>query len=92
MDGGHAGRAVDLGGTVFEAKFMLPETFAEKAAAEKHMTQLQHTMWVANARSSMLSIITGEGKWAEITIHADPLYQHLLLTAEKTFWRCDGRR
>jgi hypothetical protein len=28
------------------------------------------------------------GKWAEITIHADPLYQHLLLTAEKKFWRC----
>jgi hypothetical protein len=24
----------------------------------------------------------------EITIHADPLYQHLLLTAEKKFWRC----
>jgi hypothetical protein len=24
----------------------------------------------------------------EITIHADPLYQHLLITAEKKFWRC----
>jgi hypothetical protein len=24
----------------------------------------------------------------EITISADPLYQHLLLTAEKKFWRC----
>ena len=36
----------------------------------------------------MLSIITGGGKWVEITIHADPLYQHLLLTAEKKFWRC----
>jgi hypothetical protein len=23
-----------------------------------------------------------------MTIHADPLYQHLLLTAEKKFWRC----
>ena len=21
-------------------------------------------------------------------LHADPLYQHLLLTAEKKFWRC----
>src|SRR5271165_1378266 len=25
---------------------------------------------------------------AEITLHADPLYQHLLLTAERKFWRC----
>jgi hypothetical protein len=23
-----------------------------------------------------------------MTLHADPLYQHLLLTAEKKFWRC----
>jgi predicted phage-related endonuclease len=79
---------VDPGGAVFEAKFMLPWTFSEEAAAEKHMAQLQHNMWVSDARSAALSIITGGGKWAEITIHADPLYQHLLLTAEKKFWRC----
>jgi predicted phage-related endonuclease len=79
---------VDPGGAVFEAKFMLPWTFSEEAAAEKHMAQLQHNMWVANARSAALSIITGGGKWVEVTIHADPLYQHLLLTAEKKFWRC----
>jgi len=24
----------------------------------------------------------------EITVHGDPLYQHLLLTAQKKFWRC----
>jgi hypothetical protein len=36
----------------------------------------------------VLSIITGGGKWVEITIPADPLYQHLLLTAERKFWRC----
>jgi len=35
----------------------------------------------------VLSIITGGGKWVELTIPADPLYQHLLLTAEKKFWR-----
>jgi predicted phage-related endonuclease len=79
---------VDPGGAVFEAKFMLPWTFSEEAAAEKHMAQLQHNMWVANARSAALSIITGGGKWVEVTLHADPLYQHLLLTAEKKFWRC----
>src|SRR3984885_9338626 len=75
-------------GAVFEAKFMLPWSFSEEAAAEKHMAQLQHNMWVANARSAVLSIITGGGKWVEMSIHADPLYQHLLLTAEKKFWRC----
>jgi predicted phage-related endonuclease len=26
-------------------------------------------------------------KWVEISIAADPLYQHLLLTAEKKFWQ-----
>jgi predicted phage-related endonuclease len=77
-------------GAVFEAKFMLPWTFSEEAGAEKHMAQLQHNMWVANARSAALSIITGGGKWVELTICADPLYQHLLLTAEKKFWRCVG--
>jgi hypothetical protein len=79
---------VDPGGAVFEAKFMLPWTFSEEAAAGKHMAQLQHNMWVANAGSAVLSIITGGGKWAEIAVHPDPLYQHLLLTAEKKFWRC----
>jgi predicted phage-related endonuclease len=75
-------------GAVFEAKFMLPWNFSEEAAAEKHMAQLQHNMWVMAARTAVLSIITGGGKWVEMTIPADPLYQHLLLTAEKKFWRC----
>ena len=75
-------------GAVFEAKFALPWTFSEEAAAEKHMAQLQHNMWVVAARSAVLSIITGGGKWVEMTIPADPLYQHLLLTAEKKFWHC----
>ena len=74
-------------GAVFEAKFMLPWAFSEEFAAEKHMAQLQHNMWVTNAKLSVLSIITGGGKWVEIEIAADPLYQHLLLTAEKKFWR-----
>jgi hypothetical protein len=49
------------------------------------MAQLQHNMWVTDARAAVLSIITGGGKWVEMTIPADPLYQHLLLTAEKKF-------
>lgn len=79
---------VEQTGAVFEAKFMLPWAFTEEGAAEKHMAQLQHNMWVIAARSAVLSIITGGGKWVEIKTHADPLYQHLLLTAEKKFWRC----
>src|SRR6266487_3520607 len=67
---------------------MLPWSFSEAGAAEKYMAQLQHNMWVTNAKESLLSIITGGGKWVEISIPADPLYQHLLLTAEKKFWRC----
>jgi predicted phage-related endonuclease len=79
---------VDGTGAVFEAKFMLPWSFSEEVAAEKHMAQLQHNMWVVNTKTAVLSIITGGGKWVEITIPADPLYQHLLFTAEKKFWRC----
>ncbi len=77
-------------GAIFEAKFMLPWSFSEEGAAEKHMAQLQHNMWVTASRTAVLSIITGGGKWVEITLPADPLYQHLLLTAEKKFWRCVG--
>jgi predicted phage-related endonuclease len=79
---------VEQTGAVFEAKFMLPWSFSEVIAAEKYMPQLQHNMWVINAKVAVLSIITGGGKWLEIKISADPLYQHLLLTAEKKFWRC----
>ena len=73
---------------VFEAKFMLPWSFSEEAAAEKYMPQLQHNMWVVAARTAVLSVITGGGKWVEILAHADPLYQHLIITAERKFWRC----
>jgi len=79
---------VEATGAVFEAKFMLPWNFSEEAAAQKHMAQLQHNMWVTASRTAVLSIITGGGKWVEITIPADPLYQHLLLTSERKFWRC----
>jgi predicted phage-related endonuclease len=79
---------IEGNGALFEAKFMLPWSFSEEVAAEKHMAQLQHNMWVANATAAVLSIITGGGKWVEIRVSADSLYQHLLLTAEKKFWRC----
>jgi predicted phage-related endonuclease len=75
---------------VFEAKFMLPWSFSEEAAAEKYMPQLQHNIicgwWRHGRRCSRW--FTGGGKWVEILAHADPLYQHLIVTAERKFWRC----
>ena len=79
---------VEATGAVFESKFMLPWSFSEEAAAEKYMAQLQHNMWVTHLRTSVLSIITGGGKWVEITIPMDPLYLSVLVSAEKKFWRC----
>jgi predicted phage-related endonuclease len=79
---------VEATGAVFEAKFMLPWSFSEEAAAEKYMPQLQHNMWVVAARTAVLSVITGGGEWVEILAHADPLYQHLIVIAERKFWRC----
>jgi predicted phage-related endonuclease len=79
---------VGSSGAVFEAKFMLPWSFSEEAAVKKYAPQLQHNMWVVAARAAVLSIITGGGKWVEIKVPADPLYQHLIVTAERKFWRC----
>jgi predicted phage-related endonuclease len=79
---------VEATGAVFEAKFMLPWSFSEAGAAQKYLPQLQHNMWVTNSATSVLSVITGGGKWVEIVVPADSLYQHLLFTAEKKFWRC----
>src|SRR4030081_474052 len=74
-------------GAVFEAKFMLPWSFSEEGAVEKHMAQLQHNMLVAGSKKSVLSIINGGGKWVELSIEADPIYQTILIAAEKAFWR-----
>jgi predicted phage-related endonuclease len=79
---------VNATGAVFEAKFMLPWSFSEEAAVEKYAPQLQHNLWVVAARTAVLSVITGGGKWVGIEVLADPLYQHLIVTAERKFWRC----
>jgi hypothetical protein len=67
---------------------MLPWSFSEEVAAEKCMAQLQHNMWVTNLRTAVLSIITGGGKWVEMSVPVDPLYLTILVAAEKKFWRC----
>jgi predicted phage-related endonuclease len=79
---------VEASGAVFEGKFMLPWSFSEEAAVDKYTPQLQHNMWVVAARAAVLSVITGGGKWVEIKVQSDPLYQHLIVTAERKFWRC----
>jgi hypothetical protein len=66
LDGGYARWPSDGCDAVFEAKFMLPRSFSEEAAAEKYMPQLQHNMWVVAARTAVLSVIAGGGKWVEI--------------------------
>lgn len=66
---------------------MLPWSFSEEAAVEKHMAQLQHNMLVASSGASVLSIITGGGKWVELKVNADSLFQTVLLSVEKAFWR-----
>ena len=48
-------------GAVFEAKFMLPWSFSEEAAAEKYMPQLQHNMWVVATRNAVLSVSPAAG-------------------------------
>jgi predicted phage-related endonuclease len=79
---------IEASGAVFESKFMLPWQFSEEAALAKYLPQLQHNMFVLTARSAVLSVITGGGKWVEIRTNADPLYQHLIFTAERAFWHC----
>jgi predicted phage-related endonuclease len=54
---------VEATAAVFEAKFMLPWSFSEEAAAEKHMAQLQHNMWVVASRAAVLSVIAAESGW-----------------------------
>ena len=79
-------------GAVFEAKFMLPWSFSEEAAVEKHMAQLQHNMWVTHLKTAVLSIITGGGKWVEITIPDGPtLPQHPGLGRKEILALCANR-
>jgi hypothetical protein len=44
-------------------------------------------MPIANTKKPALSITTGGGKWIELSIQADPIYQTVLIAAEKGFWR-----
>ena len=75
---------VEGSGAVFEAKFMLPWSFSEEAAAEKHMPQLQHNMWVTNATAAVLSIITGGRKCRATAICACVASENVLQAVPRT--------
>lgn len=87
MDGGTLDGMVEQTGAMFEPSSCYPRRSRKRPPPKRIWPSCSIICGVV-ARSSELSIITGGGKWVEIKIHADPLYQHLLLTAEKKFWRC----
>ena len=55
--------------------------------ADLEIPEIGRAMLVAGTKKSVLSIITGGGKWIELSIEADPIYQTILIAAEKAFWR-----
>ena len=76
---------VDPTGTVVEAKFMCLGR-SRRRRCGKTYPQLQHNMR-SRTRGRQYSPSSPGGKWVEMSIHAHPLYQHLLITAERKFWR-----
>jgi len=85
MDGRHAGWTGQGNRRRVRGQIHAAMVVLEEGAAEKHMAQLQHNMLVAGTRKSVLSIINGGGKWIELSIEADPIYQTILIAAEKGF-------
>jgi hypothetical protein len=75
-------------GALLEAKFAPASLLTAASARAMFLATAQHDLWVAQAKVAALSVVTGDGRWFEASIDADPLYQHLLLTAEKRFLRC----
>jgi hypothetical protein len=45
------------------------------------------TWWSQAPRNLWSQSSTAAGKWIELTIEADPIYQTILIAAEKSFWR-----
>jgi hypothetical protein len=75
-------------GSLFEAEFSPTASLSPEAARAAFIAGAQHSLWVAQAKCAVLSVLTGDGGWIAAVVDADPLYQHLLLTAEKRFRVC----
>ena len=78
---------VEPAGDIFEAVFLPTASAFEQTAADTYMPALKHKMLVTGRARTVLSIITGDGKWIEATVAADAVYQTALIAAEKAFWR-----
>jgi len=74
-------------GALLEAKFAPADLSTPASARAFFLPTAQHDLWVAQAKIAALSIVTGDGRWFEATVEADPMYQQLLLTGEKRFLR-----
>jgi hypothetical protein len=61
---------------VFEAKFMLPWAFSKERRSK------------SMRRSCSITFGLSRGGLRYFEVPADPLYQHLIVTAERNFWRC----
>ena len=79
------GRLEDDG--LFEAEFWPSGPLTPQIAGALFHPSVQHNLWAAQAKRAELSVLTGDGRWVHTTLYADPLYQHLLITAEKRFRR-----
>jgi hypothetical protein len=75
-------------GSLFAAEFSPTAALSPETARTLFFPAAQHSLWVAQAKRAVLSVLTGDGGWVAADIDADPLYQHLLLTAEKRFRAC----
>ena len=74
-------------GGLFEAEFCSSGPLTPQIAGALFHAGVQHNLWAAQAKRAELSVLTGDGRWVHATLYADPLYQHLLITAEKRFCR-----
>jgi hypothetical protein len=75
-------------GSLFAAEFSPTAALSPETARALFFPAVQHSLWVAQAKRAVLSVLTGDGGWVAAEVDADPLYQHLLLTAEKRFRAC----
>jgi len=75
-------------GALLEAKFAPASMLSVEKARTLFFPLIQHDLWVAQAAEAALSVVTTDGRWFEVVVERDPLFQHLLLTAEKKFLRC----
>jgi hypothetical protein len=88
LDGGNARRAGSTQRCGLQNQVNAALILFGGSRPEKYMPQLQHNMWVVASRTAVLSVITGGGNASEswpMLIHS---IKHLIVTAERKFWRC----